>query len=147
MHHKVDAALFLGDQFYETSGGFGVETTPLEPHHWIISVNGYMFGWSYREIFRHIPSACIPDDHDVYHGNVWGEGGKNAPTDQGWGYEAQDQGGYKMPPEWVNMVQRTQTGHLPDAYDPTPVKQGIGVYYTSLELRRHQLCYSGRPKI
>jgi hypothetical protein len=36
-----------------------------------------------------------------------------------------------MPPEWVNMVQRTQTSHLPDPYDPTPVKQGIGVYYTN----------------
>ncbi|HEX8039122.1 MAG TPA: twin-arginine translocation pathway signal protein, partial [Chryseosolibacter sp.] len=26
--------------------------------------------------------------------------------------------------------QRTQTSHLPDPYDPTPVAQGIGVYYT-----------------
>jgi hypothetical protein len=89
-----------------------------------------MFGWSYRDIFRNIPSACIPDDHDVYHGNVWGAGGKAAPTDQGWAYQAQDQGGYKMEPEWVNMVQRTQTSHLPDPYDATPVQQGIGVYYT-----------------
>jgi len=29
-------------------------------------------------------------------------------------------------------VQRTQTSHLPDPYDPTPVKQGIGVYYCHL---------------
>jgi alkaline phosphatase D len=35
--------------------------------------------------------------------------------------------------EWVNMMQRTQTGHLPDPYDPTPVQQGIGVYYTNLQ--------------
>ncbi len=27
------------------------------------------------------------------------------------------------------MVQRTQTSHHPDPYDPTPVEQGIGVYY------------------
>jgi hypothetical protein len=66
----------------------------------------------------------------VYHGNIWGEGGKEAPTDEGWGYVAQDQGGYKMPAEWVNVVQRTQTSNLPDAYDPTPVKQDISVYYT-----------------
>jgi hypothetical protein len=35
-----------------------------------------------------------------------------------------------MPAEWVNMVQLTQTGHLPDPFDPTPVKQGITTYYT-----------------
>jgi len=130
LKHQPDLAVFLGDQYYEGSGGFGIQTSPLEKatldflHKW------YMFGWSYREIFRHIPSACIPDDHDVYHGNVWGESGKHAPTEEGWGYVAQDQGGYKMPVNWVNMVQRTQTGHLPDPYDPTPVKRGINVYYT-----------------
>src|SRR5690348_8675605 len=31
------------------------------------------------------------------------------------------------------MIQRTQTSHLPDPHDATPVQQGIGVYYTSLE--------------
>ena len=129
--HKPHLAVFLGDQFYERTGGFSIETSPLERSSLDYLRKWYMFGWSYREIFRHIPCACIPDDHDVYHGNVWGEGGKHASTDDGWGYQAQDKGGYKMPPEWVNMVQRTQTSHLPDAYDPTPVEQGIGVYYTS----------------
>jgi hypothetical protein len=28
------------------------------------------------------------------------------------------------------MVQHTQTNHLPDAFDPTPVLQNIPVYYT-----------------
>ena len=128
--HRPDLAVFLGDQFYESTGGFRIETSPLDRACLDYLRKWYMFGWSYRELFRNIPSVCIPDDHDVYHGNVWGEGGKKAPTDGGWGYEAQDQGGYKMPPEWVNMVQRTQTSHLPDAYDPAPVAQGIGVYYT-----------------
>ncbi|SMO52924.1 alkaline phosphatase D family protein [Fodinibius sediminis] len=128
--HEPDMAVFLGDQFYESHGGFGIQTDPLEKSSLDFLRKWYMFGWSYRDIFRHIPCAIIPDDHDVYHGNVWGAGGKDAPTDKGWGYVAQDQGGYKMPPEWVNMVQRAQTSHLPDAYDPTPVKQGIGVYYT-----------------
>ncbi|MDX1617341.1 MAG: alkaline phosphatase D family protein, partial [Balneolaceae bacterium] len=128
--HKPDLAVFLGDQIYESHGGFGIQRAPLDKacldflHKW------YMFGWSYREIFRDIPCAFIPDDHDVYHGNIWGEAGKDAPTERGWGYEAQDAGGYKMPPKWVNMVQRAQTSHLPDPYDPTPVRQDIGVYYT-----------------
>ncbi|MEZ5319050.1 MAG: alkaline phosphatase D family protein [Vicinamibacterales bacterium] len=128
--HRPDLALFLGDQFYEGSGGFGIERAPLERSSLDYLRKWYQFGWSYREIFRHIPSITIPDDHDVYHGNIWGEGGASAPTDRGWGYVAQDQGGYKMEPAWVNLVQRCQTSHLPDPYDPTPVAQGIGVYYT-----------------
>jgi alkaline phosphatase D len=129
LHHNIDAALFLGDQFYESSGGFGVEATTLER-----SVLDYMrkwqqFGWSFRDVFRHVPCITIPDDHDVYHGNVWGEGGK-AALPEGTAYLRQDSGGYKMHPDWVRMVDHTQTSHLPDAYDPTPIKQGIGVYYT-----------------
>ena len=129
LHHDIDAALFLGDQFYESSGGFGVEATTLKR-----SILDYMrkwqqFGWSYRDIFRHVPCISIPDDHDVYHGNVWGEGGKAALA-EGSAYIRQDSGGYKMHPEWVKMVQETQCSHLPDPYDPTPIKQDISVYYT-----------------
>ncbi len=126
-----DIILFLGDQFYESTGGFGAsysgdfdETCLDYLRKWM------MFGWGYRELFRHKPCAIIPDDHDVYHGNVWGENGKAADVSEGFGASAQDSGGYKMAADWVNMVQFTQTSHLPDPYDPTPVKQGIGVYYT-----------------
>ena len=129
--HRPDMAMFLGDQIYESHGGFGVERThDVELATLDYLRKWYMFGWSYREMFRHIPAGFISDDHDVFHGNIWGQGGKKAPTDQGWGYEAQDKGGYKYPSEWVRMVQRTLTSHLPDPYDPTPVKQDIGVYYT-----------------
>jgi hypothetical protein len=30
------------------------------------------------------------------------------------------------------MVERTQTSHLPDPYDPSPIENNIGVYYTSV---------------
>ena len=128
--HRPDLALFLGDQFYEGSGGFGIQTDTIESASLDMLHKWYMFGWSYRDVFRDIPAAFIPDDHDVYHGNIWGEGGRKAPTEEGWGAVAQDQGGFKMPPEWVNAVQVAQTSHLPDPYDPTRVAQGIGVYYT-----------------
>lgn len=128
---RADIALFLGDQFYEGDHGYEVERTQNLPlatldylNHW------YMFGWSYRDIFRDVPSVFIPDDHDMFHGNIWGEGGKAAPTDQGYGFVSQDSGGYTMPAEWVRMVERTQTSHLPDPVNPWPVKQGIGVYFT-----------------
>jgi len=79
------------------------------------------------------PTVSITDDHDVYHGNIWGSGGKPTPKAFGQGAKAQDAGGYKMPPEWVNMVERTQTSHLPDPFDPTPINQGIGTYYTDMD--------------
>ena len=126
-----DIVLFLGDQFYEATGGFGIQTSGSLDDMCLDYLRKWaMFGWSYRELFRHKPCAIIPDDHDVYHGNVWGEGGAKADLQNGFGADAQDSGGYKMPAEWVNMVQFTQTSHLPDPYDPTPVKQKIGVYYT-----------------
>ncbi|MDZ7692932.1 MAG: alkaline phosphatase D family protein [Balneolaceae bacterium] len=128
--HGPDMAVFLGDQIYESHGGFGVQRSPVAKASLDFLRKWYMFGWSYRDIFRHIPSAFIPDDHDVYHGNIWGEGGADAPVEKGWNYNSQDEGGYKMPPEWVNMVQRCLTSNLPDPYDPTPVKQDISVYYT-----------------
>ncbi len=103
-----------------------------------------MFLWAQEELIRETVSVSIPDDHDVYHGNIWGMAGKKAPKKtKGGKYPAyylprlrghwqQDQGGYKMPPEFVQMVERTQCSHLPDPYDPAPIEQGIGVYFTDL---------------
>ena len=127
-YHNPDVLFFSGDQIYERVGGYGIQTKPLEKavldylHKW------YFYGWAYGDLMRDRPTIAIPDDHDVYHGNIWGAGGIATPPGTS-GDEAQDAGGYKMEPEWVNMVQRTQTSHLPDPYDPRPVEQGIGVYY------------------
>ena len=84
------------------------------------------WGMKYREVFRNRPCITIPDDHDVGQANIWGEGGKQSVVNGG------SDGGYTYHPDYVRMVERTQTAHLPDPYDPTPIKQGIGVYYTNL---------------
>ncbi len=138
-HFQPDILLFTGDQIYEGVGGFGNQLAPLEQATHDYLRKWFLFGWSFGDLMREIPTVCMPDDHDVYHGNVWGSGGKKAVVDpkdlesmvdrtDAW----QDSGGYKMPAEWVNVVQRTQTSHLPDPFDPTPVLQNISVYYTSL---------------
>ena len=44
----------------------------------------------------------------------------------------QDSGGYTMPAQWVNLVERTQSSHLPDSPDASPVDQNIGVHYGEL---------------
>lgn len=129
--HDPDLLFFSGDQIYEGVGGFGVQRTPVDMAILDYLRKWYQFGWIYRDLIKSRPSVAITDDHDVFHGNIWGANGKAVPAGLT-GTEAQDQGGYKMPTRFVNMVQKTQTSHLPDPYDPRPVEQGINVYYTDL---------------
>jgi hypothetical protein len=43
-------------------------------------------------------------------------------------------GGYFFHPDYVKMVERAQTSHLPDAYHKAPLEQGIKAYFTSLKI-------------
>ena len=132
-YQNPDVLFFSGDQLYEPSGGYGVQRFPEDKAVLDYLRKWYMYGWAFRDLMKNRPTISITDDHDVFHGNIWGAGGKATPKDFGYGAKAQDAGGYKMPALWVNMVQRTQTSHLPDPFDPTPVSQGIGTYYTDMD--------------
>jgi len=110
-HQDPDLVFFAGDQSYDHT-----EHTAA----WL------KFGLQFKETFRNRPCITIPDDHDIGQGNLWGENGKVSTA------EGSPDGGYRYHPEYVKMVERCQTAHLPDPYDPTPVEQGIGVYYTNL---------------
>lgn len=126
-----DMLFFSGDQIYERVAGYGIQTTPISKAALDYLRKWYLYGWAFGDLMRDRPTVAIPDDHDVYHGNIWGEGGKAAQK-EGTNFDRQDSGGFKMPAEWVNMVIRTQTSHLPAPYDPTPMKQGIQVFYTDM---------------
>jgi hypothetical protein len=90
-----------------------------------------MFGWAFGNLMRDRPTVVVPDDHDVFQGNLWGAGGRKIlPED--WRNFHGTSGGYVEPPAMVNAVHRTQCGHLPDPYDPTPIGQEIKPYYTDL---------------
>lgn len=112
-HQNPDIIFFAGDQSYDHT-----EHTAA----WL------KFGLQFRETFRNRPCITIPDDHDIGQGNLWGENGKVSTV------KGSSDGGYTYHHEYVKMVERCQTAHLPDPYDPTPVEQGIGVYYTNLLL-------------
>ncbi len=86
------------------------------------------FGLQFREIIRDRPTITIPDDHDVGHPNLWGENGKRSTL------SGNADGGYFYPVEYVNLVQRQQTWHLPDPVDPAPIERGITVYFTRLRV-------------
>lgn len=106
-----DILLFTGDQVYNHNN---------HTEHWLD------FGETFGEMIKIRPTICLTDDHDVGHPNLWGAEGRACKKD--W------DGGYMKPPSYVNMVQRQQTSHMPDPFDPTPVQQGITVYYTSINV-------------
>ncbi|MGH9661146.1 MAG: alkaline phosphatase D family protein, partial [Bryobacteraceae bacterium] len=120
---------FTGDQLYERNAEYGIQRSPPPTARLDYLRKWFLFGWAFGELTRDIPTVCMPDDHDVYHGNLWGAGGRAAT---GAGQPGQDSGGYTMPADWVNMVQRTQTSHLPDPPDSAPAGQGIGVWFCHL---------------
>ncbi len=108
-----DLLFFAGDQTY---------------HHTEHTAGWIQFGLQFREVMKNRPTVTIPDDHDVGQANLWGEGGIEATNPAG------PSGGYFYPPGYVNLVQRQQTWHLPDPYDPAPIGRGITVYYTRLRV-------------
>jgi hypothetical protein len=107
----ADVLFFSGDQVY---------------NHFEHYAGWLKFGRDFGEIIKDRPTITIPDDHDAGQPNLWGEEGGVAKL------QGAADGGYKRPPEYVKEVERAQTSHLPDPYDPTPVNNGIGVYYTDL---------------
>jgi hypothetical protein len=127
-----DVLFFSGDQIYENVGGYGIIRTEAgTPENIDDAVVNFirkqaLMGWAFRDVLRNRPSVLLPDDHDVYQGNIWGNGGN--PTSMA----DHDAGGFNMHPDFVNAVMRINCGHFPDPYDPTPMKQGINVYYTDM---------------
>ncbi len=110
---KPDLLFFSGDQVYDHFKHYAA---------WL------KFGRDFGEIIRNIPTVTIPDDHDVGQANLWGAGGVKSNTRAG------HDGGYAAEVEYIKEVERAQTSHLPDPYDPTPIARGIGVYYTSINV-------------
>jgi alkaline phosphatase D len=125
--HNPDFLFFSGDQIYEG------DLTPVDARNLDILTLDYLYKWTkwcwdFGELTRNLPAVAIPDDHDVYHGNVWGAGGRHAKRQPG--VTAQDAGGYKHPPAFVNIVHRTQTSNLPRTHIDPVIGDGYTTYST-----------------
>ena len=96
--HDADFLFFAGDQIYEGDIN-GVDRRKImldyhtKYHRWLRA---------FAELVRDRPSVIIPDDHDVYHGNIWGAGGILAKAKDG--FTVQDAGGYKLSAEAVSYT-------------------------------------------
>ncbi len=131
--HQPDVLLAHGDQIYEPQPT-NKDTSSDTNRHLDFLYKWYLWVLQARELSRDTPTVAIPDDHDIFQGNLWGEGGI-ATTDE-------STGGYIEPPEWVRMVERAHTSNLPDpdpynpVQPPPTVEQGIGVYFTGMTYGR-----------
>ena len=90
-----------------------------------------MFGWAFGDLMKDRPTICLADDHEVFQGNLWGAGGKKV-SDEDWRRSRDSRSGFVEPVEMVNVVIRTNSSHQPEAFDPTPIEQGMDVYYTDI---------------
>lgn len=122
-----DFLYFSGDQIYE-GDITGPNRQDLD-----LSIEDYQtkyrrFLWAFRDLLRDRPSVMVPDDHDVFHGNLWGAGGVHARARDG--LSAQDSGGYSMPAEFVNVVHRSLTSNLPPTRVSPVIGKGITTYTT-----------------
>jgi len=138
---QPDVLTFLGDQIYESRPEAAIRKHPF-------CLDDYLYKWSiwcysFREIMLNQPTIIMTDDHDVYQGNIWGNGGikaKKSPltkipkyyTANNYDTWQQDNGGYFMGVDFVNMVTKSQTSHLPYPNNPV-LKNGMINYYTSYQ--------------
>ena len=88
-----DMLFFAGDQIYGNMDNVKVIRKPLESARLSYLSKYYQFGLTWRSLLKDRPSVIIPDDHDVFMGNVWGDRGR----------------GYIMPPkrkisEWASLI-------------------------------------------
>jgi hypothetical protein len=133
--HDPDVLLAHGDQIYEG------QPTPPDKSSATDRQLDYLYKWNLwvlqaRDLTREVPTVAIPDDHDVFQGNLWGEGGVSTTS--------AENGGYTEPASWVRMLERTQTSNLPDPDPYNPVQPappanattGIGVYFTGMTYGR-----------
>jgi hypothetical protein len=126
-----DLVFFSGDQIYEANGGYWIILPETEAELPRAALNYLGKFWlsiiGFRDLLKDRPTVMVPDDHDLYSNDLWGKGGIPMGRDRCFG-------GYKGHPDWINMVEYTQMGNRPDAYDPTPLEQGIRSYTTSLDV-------------
>ncbi len=119
---QPDLLVSLGDQLYEHRPTI-TSSDPAPTLDYLYRY--YLWLWAFGSLTRDRPTIVMVDDHDVAQGNLWGHSGAAAPNGN------LQAGGYVKAASFINMLQRIQTGHNPDAFDPTPVLQGIGVYYAA----------------
>ena len=125
-----DLLVFTGDQFYEHSCGYEPDYgATFNMARLDYFERWFLHGWTWATLTRNRPSICLPDDHDVFQGNMWGLGGAAARDDDPRGLK----GGLIMSPRWLKMMFHSQCGHHPpNDDDAAPIARGLPALHTAL---------------
>jgi len=143
--HDPDLLFFAGDQVYDG------DITPADlrsPHHtWLdYHTKWQRFLWAFGNLTKDRPTISIPDDHDMFQGNLYGAGGQTNMGHMesfeghyhiGTAGKAVDQKsekgeGYCMAADFVNAVSATQVSHLPPSRLSARIgNEGANTYATS----------------
>lgn len=127
--HDPDILFFAGDQVYN-----GDLTPPDSRSQWHALMDYHYkwqrFLWSFGDITKDRPTVVTPDDHDMFQGNLWGQGGHTNVHDEKGAHQNRvvsvegldDVEGYWWGAKFVNAVIGTQASNLP----PTRVTKFIG---------------------
>jgi hypothetical protein len=113
---EPDLLYFAGNQVYGRPDYLWREKIPLEQARQEYLRQWLLFGWAFGDLLKERPAIINPDFRDFFQTKLWGEGGKLAEqasfSDP---IEAQDNGGFLMPAQFIRLVLKTQTSHLPDS--------------------------------
>ena len=123
-HHRPDLLFFAGNQVDDTDLT-GAQRQPHERAQLDYLDKWFQWYWAFGELTRSTPTICLPSTHDYFQTRLFGAAGRGAKSEA--------DAGFVMSPEFVNLVQATQTSHLPDPVDSLPVEQNIGVHFGRLD--------------
>ena len=68
-----DLLAFTGEPVLRKLRRYNIIRTPVDKAIVDYLRKWYMDGWTWRELMRDRPCVSLPDDHDVYQGNLWGD--------------------------------------------------------------------------
>lgn len=125
-----DLVFFGGNQVYGRPASFFRERFTLKEAKQEYLRQWLLFGWAFADLLKDRPAIIIPDARDFFQTKLWGENGRliEEIPDSDW-IAAQDSGGFLMPEEFVQLVFKTQTCHLPPGPGSRSTEDKINSYF------------------
>jgi hypothetical protein len=126
-----DLIFFGGHQVYGRPASFFKEKFSLNEARQEYLRQWLLFGWAFADLLKDRPSIILPEARDFFQTKLWGENGRLVEEESSgsdW-IAAQDSGGFLMPEEFVRLVLKTQTSHLPERQGGRSSKDKINSYF------------------
>ena len=124
LKHQPDILAYTGNQVHKNLPT-SVKSDSSDDLYLDYLYKWYLFCWAHGALTRNIPTIMLPGQRDLYRRPL------QVADKQRTGQTAL--ASHHRPASFINMVQKSQTGHLPVPYDPAPNRWGIPAFYTNLQ--------------